>query len=32
MDMNLSKFWELMKDKGSLTCCHPWGLKEWDTT
>ena len=18
--------------QGSLTCCSPWGLKEWDTT
>ena len=32
MDMSLSKLWELVKDKGSLTCCHPWRLTEWDTT
>ena len=32
MDMSLSKLWELVKDKGSLTCCHPWRLTEWDMT
>ena len=32
MDMNLSKLWEMLKDKGSLVCCTPWGGKELDTT
>ena len=30
VDMNLSQFWEIVKD-GSLACCSPWGHKEWDT-
>ena len=25
VDMNLSKLWEIVKDKGSLVCCSPWG-------
>ena len=28
MDMNLSKFWEIMKDAIHLVCCSPWGCKE----
>ena len=27
MDMNLSKFWELV-----MACCSPWGHKESDMT
>ena len=32
MDMNLSKLWEIVKDRGSLVCCGPWGHKELGTT
>ena len=32
MDMTLSKLWEIVKDRGSLACCSPWGRKESDTT
>ena len=32
MDMSLSKIWEVVKDKGSLACCSPWGRKELDMT
>ena len=33
MDMNLSRLWEIMKDKeGSLACYSPWGPKESNTT
>ena len=32
MDMSLSKFWEMVKDRGSLVCCSPWGHKESDMT
>ena len=40
MEMNLSKFWEILEDtdsilcggQRSLVCCIPWGLKESDTT
>ena len=28
MDMNLSKFQEIVKDNGSLACCRPWGLQK----
>ena len=28
MDMSLSKFWEMVKDKRSLACCSPWSYKE----
>ena len=31
-DMSLSKLWEMVKDKGSLVCCSPWGHKELDRT
>ena len=27
VDMNLSKFWELVMDGGSLECCSPWDRK-----
>ena len=27
MDMSLSKFWEIVKDRGSLVCCSPWDPK-----
>ena len=32
MEMNLNKLLEMVKDKGSLACCGPWGHKEPDTT
>ena len=32
MNMSLSKLWEIVKDRGSLACCSPWGHKELDTT
>ena len=33
MDMNLSRLWEIMKDKeGSLAYYSPWGPKESNTT
>ena len=32
MDMSLSKLQEIVKDRGSLVCCSPWGHKESDTT
>ena len=32
MDMSLSKLHELVKDKGGLVCCSPWGGQESDTT
>ena len=25
MGMNLSKLWEIVKDRESLVCCNPWG-------
>ena len=31
-DMSLSKLWELVMDRGVLTCCSPWGRKESETT
>ena len=31
MDMNLSEFWETVKDR-SLAGCSPWGCKELDVT
>ena len=32
MHINLGKFWEMVKEQGSLACCSPWGHKESDTT
>ena len=33
LDMGLSKFWEMVKDRGGrLMCCSPWGHKESDMT
>ena len=32
MDMNLSKFWELVMDREAWRACGPCGHKEWDTT
>ena len=32
MDKSLSKIWEMVKNKGSLACCSPWGRKELDMT
>ena len=32
MDMSLSKFWEIVKDREAFPCCSPWGCKESDVT
>ena len=32
MDVSLSELWELVMDKGGLTCCNLWGRKESDMT
>ena len=33
MDVNLSRLWDIMKDReGSLACYSTWGPKESDTT
>ena len=32
MDLSLCKLREIVKDKGSLVCCSPWGCKKSDTT
>ena len=32
MDISLSKLREMVKGKGRLACCSPWGHKELDTT
>ena len=32
MDMNLSKFQEIVEDRRSLVCCSPWGRKEVGST
>ena len=35
MDMNLNKFWEIVKGQGSLACCSPWSCRaghDWTTT
>ena len=35
MDMNLSKLWEMVKNRETClgqACCSPWGPKESDTT
>ena len=31
VDINLSKLWEIVEDRG-LVCYSPWGHKELDTT
>ena len=31
-DVSLSKLLEIVKDRGSLVCCSPWGCKDLDTT
>ena len=31
-DVSLSKLWGDSEGQGSLTCCSPWGHKEWATT
>ena len=30
MDMDLGKLREMMRDRGGLACCRPWGCKESD--
>ena len=32
VDMNLNKLWEMVKDKGGLASCSPWGRKDLDMT
>ena len=32
MDMSLSRFWEIVEDRGGLACCIPWGRKQSDMT
>ena len=32
MDMSLSKFQDLVMDKGGLACCDSWGRRGSDTT
>ena len=33
MDMNVSKLWEIVEDRGAwCVCCSPWGYKESDMT
>ena len=32
MDMNLSKPWEIVKNKGAWPCCNSWGFKELGMT
>ena len=32
MDVNVSKLQEMVKDRGALVCCVPWGGKDLDTT
>ena len=32
MDMSLSKLQKVGDGQGSLTCCSPWGRKEFNTT
>ena len=30
MEMNLSRFWQMVEDRQrSLACCRPWGCKSW---
>ena len=32
MSRSLNKLQEMVKDKGSLACCSPWGCKKSETT
>ena len=32
MDMSLSKLQEMVRDRGGLACCSPWGCRESDMT
>ena len=32
LDTNLGKLQEIVRDRGGLACCCPWGHKELDTT
>ena len=32
IDINLSKLQEIVKGRGDLACCSPWGHKESDMT
>lgn len=32
MGVNLGELQEMVKDRGGLACCSPWGGKESDTT
>ena len=32
MNMDLSKLWEILKDRGVLACCNPWNGKELAVT
>ena len=32
VNMSLSKFWKIVKDKETLECCSPWGHIQSDTT
>ena len=32
MDVNLSKLWETVEDRGTWAHCSPWNRKELDTT
>ena len=32
MDVNLSKLWETVEDRGTWAYCSPWSRKELDTT
>ena len=32
MDMSLSKFQEIVKDRGAWWCCSPWSHNESDRT
>ena len=32
IDMNLSKLWEIVENRGALAHCNPWCCKESDMT